>query len=531
MKKAVIVLLCAMTVSGVSAQTDTNTTTPSEQLTVGTNFTNNGFTYTVLDASSVEDAERGVEYVALTSAGSFTGDALKVPVTVTYAGTTYTVAAVDDKAFSGVASTATLHVTESFAKLLGSAWTGNVHTHHFHLTTTQDYAQVQMAETGKTYTLPAACTDQECAIGVTWEIDTRYQNTANATVSQDGVVTIGNSGYAYALGTTELGETVEYTLAISDFMVDRQQYNVITEPDGDTHGTVRYYFADNYDEYIDDVDCFIPSQVEFNGKIYDVTTIGQGAFYANMCYRIVVPSSVTTIEREAFHEYGDVLGELVLGKNVSHIGIDAFETCERLVDVISLNPIAPEVELTTEENETAFATTTLHLLAGADIEASYEKVWNKHFADVIYHKLTFAATEAEIDVNTDAAGYQVAYTCIDHARNSAKTRAALSAEELEAAYAKYSYLGWTSSDEDVATVDATTGKVTPVAMGSCTISATSIFGETADLALTVNDYVTTSISDVEAAEAPASTVCYDLLGRRVAPTAKLRICSGKLHLN
>lgn len=154
-----------------------------------------------------------------------------------------------------------------------------------------------------------------------------------------------------------------------DFCVEGIYYNVISEDDM-TCGVT----CDDRTKYKGDV--IIPSEVEYYGKTYRVTTIFQHAFfYTKDVTSVVIPSSITTLESHAFyscpgtlflncnlnHEYtvntpfhisfstvvfGDnvteigeyafsnsSLEELVIPNTVTSIGDQAFADCSQLINV------------------------------------------------------------------------------------------------------------------------------------------------------------------------------------------------------
>ena len=77
----------------------------------------------------------------------------------------------------------------------------------------------------------------------------------------------------------------------------------------------------------------IPSQVEFNGKKYDVTSIGEWTF-ANCTglTSITIPNSVTSIGSEAF-SLCSALTSVTIPNSVTSIGGKAFEYCSGLTSV------------------------------------------------------------------------------------------------------------------------------------------------------------------------------------------------------
>ena len=74
----------------------------------------------------------------------------------------------------------------------------------------------------------------------------------------------------------------------------------------------------------------IPSTVTYNGINYNVTSIGDKAFYGcNLLTNITIPNSVTSIGEKAF--YGcSFLSNIVIPNSVTSIGNYAFGSCNDL---------------------------------------------------------------------------------------------------------------------------------------------------------------------------------------------------------
>ena len=83
----------------------------------------------------------------------------------------------------------------------------------------------------------------------------------------------------------------------------------------------------------------IPESVEYNGATYNVTIIGDKAFYD--CYdlkSVVIPNSVTSIGNDVFY-YCSGLTSIEIGNSVTSIGNAAFYNCRNLTSVVIPNSV------------------------------------------------------------------------------------------------------------------------------------------------------------------------------------------------
>ena len=83
----------------------------------------------------------------------------------------------------------------------------------------------------------------------------------------------------------------------------------------------------------------IPASVEYNGKVYSVTSLGDWAFSGcNGLTSVKIPNSVTSIRSGAFYGCSG-LSSVVIGNSVTSIGDWAFQLCSGLTSVVIGNSV------------------------------------------------------------------------------------------------------------------------------------------------------------------------------------------------
>ena len=96
-----------------------------------------------------------------------------------------------------------------------------------------------------------------------------------------------------------------------------------------------------YDSSNKPTDVVIPNTIEYGGKNYSVTTIGQWAFYSCISLASIdIPNSVTTIGKYAF-AYCFSLASVNIGESVTTIGVGAFIYCYYITSVTCLAKECP----------------------------------------------------------------------------------------------------------------------------------------------------------------------------------------------
>ena len=83
----------------------------------------------------------------------------------------------------------------------------------------------------------------------------------------------------------------------------------------------------------------IPFEVPFNGEIYTVTRIADGAFqYCNSVTTVIIPYSVTSIGDYAFADCSG-LNSITLPNSMQYIGQNAFQGCTGLTSIVIPNNV------------------------------------------------------------------------------------------------------------------------------------------------------------------------------------------------
>ena len=116
-----------------------------------------------------------------------------------------------------------------------------------------------------------------------------------------------------------------------DFEVGGIYYNILSETDKTVAVTFKGTPFYEYSEYSGSV--VIPESVNYNGKTYSVTSIGDFAFYdCTGLTSITIPNSVTSIGEEAFYKCTG-LTSITIPNSVTFIGDWAFAYCYGLKEV------------------------------------------------------------------------------------------------------------------------------------------------------------------------------------------------------
>lgn len=184
-----------------------------------------------------------------------------------------------------------------------------------------------------------------------------------------------------------------------DFEADGVYYNITYEGDLEVTYKGESYdpYNDSYNEYIGEVN--IPEKVEFESKVYSVTSIGNYAFSGcSNLTSVTIPSSVTSIGTDAFRDctglasvtipssvtsikYGTFMGctgltSITIPGSVKSIDYKAFEGCSSLTDVTIASSEPPALK-ENSFNKTSYILTTIYVPQGSLITYQVADLWEK----------------------------------------------------------------------------------------------------------------------------------------------------------
>lgn len=231
--------------------------------------------------------------------------------------------------------------------------------------------------------------------------------------------------------------------------------------------------------------------------------IGGNAFMQSKLLKaIVIPDGVDSIGTYAFYN-NTVATSVTIGRNVSKMASQVFGRDNAITNVVSLNPEVPDCA-NAQFSSDAYKG-TLRVPANA-VDAYKASVGFKDFANIealpMAQTMTIDQTALKMDAG-ETATLKLTVTPAD----------------------AYAYADWKSSDTSVATVD-NLGRVTAVADGKATITATSIDGAGLSQVCEVTVGENVGIDAITTAEG-AEGEWYNLQGIKVDP----QLCRGQILIH
>ncbi len=151
----------------------------------------------------------------------------------------------------------------------------------------------------------------------------------------------------------------------------------------------------------------IPETVNYNGKTYSVTAIGNMAFnYCTGLTDIIIPEGVTTIGYYAFYNCTK-LRTVDIPKSVTTIGASAFGSCTAIILIYSANPIPIDIPYNTFRGVDEMC--ILNVPAGSKQSYVDKWGWSKDkVAEVDYGD--FVVDGIYYKINEDAVSVSVTYS-------------------------------------------------------------------------------------------------------------------------
>ena len=208
-----------------------------------------------------------------------------------------------------------------------------------------------------------------------------------------------------------------------------------------------------------------------------VTSIGRNAFYGCRGFSgiLIIPNFVTVIGEWAFKNCTGFTGSLTLGSGLERLGPTPFVSCN-FTEINSLNPIPPtsikegsEANVFTDDNKKAL----LSVPTGSEVAYATSPVWSGFkFAEIEAAGITLDRSTW----STQQIGGSIALVATITPDNTTDKT-----------------VTWSSSAPTIASVDSN-GKVTALAVGTTTITATTANGLTATCSVEVKEVPASKIS-------------------------------------
>ena len=387
--------------------------------------------------------------------GSSHSGSIVIPSQVTYEGTTYKVTLINHEAFLGRTDITSVHLPNTIQRIFYAAFQNCTNLTSINLPSSIEYIIDDMAFSGcsslTSITIPNSVTSigrsafDGCSSltsvtipnSVTYIGERAFQgcSSLNSITIPSSVTNIGQYAFSGCSGKLSID---------CDIVANMFEYSPITEVTIGNH--VKNIGERAFKE------CLDLTKVSFGDNL---DSISFNAFEnCRLLTSVTLPNSLRKMENSAFNGCWS-LKEATIGSGIQFVGWDAFYNCNKLRTVTCKAKTVPET------GSTAFISVpqnkaTLHVPLSAIEQYKQADVW-KEFGTI--RPLTYLPTETITLPSTCTLG-------IGGQRQLIAT--------IEPEYANWN-VKWSSSNENIATVDAT-GMVTPLSTGNVTITAKTIDG-------------------------------------------------------
>lgn len=190
-----------------------------------------------------------------------------------------------------------------------------------------------------------------------------------------------------------------------DFQSDGLYYEILSEEGRTVKVTYKDKDSYNWNYVLGDIE--IPRKVLYNGKTYNVTSIGEYAFrYCSYLTSVTIPNSVTFIGSYAFRSCTG-LTSVTIPNSIAYIGYEAFAYCSGLTSVT----IPPSVT-SIEPNMFRGCTKLEHINVNPkniNLSSIDGVVYNKDASTLLY--CPGGKTAVTIPYSVTSIGYEAFYGC------------------------------------------------------------------------------------------------------------------------
>ena len=244
-------------------------------------------------------------------------DSISIPAKVRIEGKVYDVTSIYDNAFSGCSRLTRINIPEGVTRIDSATFASCSRLTSINIpegvTSIRDYA----------FSGCSSLTSINIPEGVSFIGRYAFSNCKNLDVTIDNFEGNVNLGF----GVFEACKSVTYLKNKDLTVIDTSDTPLKFIITSDSTAEVTYNYYDSY-RNLDSI--FIPAKVRIDGKVYDVTSIGDGAFYGcSKLTSINIPEGVSSIGHEAFSGCSK-LKSINIPESVTFISDSAFVYCDNL---------------------------------------------------------------------------------------------------------------------------------------------------------------------------------------------------------